>query len=37
MQIQFTTDEGFLSHDELRVRVNNWLKELPRELVLLKI
>jgi hypothetical protein len=37
MQIKFPTDEGFLSHDELRLRVNNWLEELPREPVLLKI
>lgn len=37
MQIKFPSDEGFLSHDELRLRVNNWLEELPREPVLLKI
>ncbi len=37
MQIKFPSDEGFLSHDELRMRVNNWLEELPREPVLLKI
>ncbi len=37
MQIKFPSDEGFLSHDELRLRVNGWLEELPREPVLLKI
>ncbi|MGI8786441.1 MAG: DUF6079 family protein [Pyrinomonadaceae bacterium] len=37
MQIKLPTEEGFLSHDELRVRVNNWLEELPHEPVLLKI
>ncbi len=37
MQIKFPNDEGFVSHDELRMRVNNWLEELPREPVLLKI
>ena len=30
-------DTAVLSHDELRLRVNGWLEELPREPVLLKI
>jgi len=35
--INFATEGSFLSGEELRVQVNDWMDDLPSEPVLLKI
>ena len=37
LQISLPSDESFLSREELRVQLNDWLEDLPNEPVLLKI
>lgn len=37
LQITLPSDESFLSREELRVQLNDWLEDLPNEPVLLKI
>ena len=37
LQIKLPGDESFLSREELRVQLNDWLEDLPNEPVLLKI
>ncbi|MDQ2747561.1 MAG: hypothetical protein M3T96_09895, partial [Acidobacteriota bacterium] len=37
LQISVPSDESFLSREELRIQLNDWLEDLPNEPVLLKI